>query len=619
MKKFLAIVLVFALLLAIPAGCNNKNVSKEMSSTYLVWNIGAEPKTFDPSLNSASDGGNIIMNLFEGLYREASDGSLEPAQAKSYEISDDGMTYTFKLRDDIKWSDGKPVVAGDFEYAWKRVCSSETASEYSFIMAPYLKFGQEYLEAGSVNFTDEQIANLKAVNAAITDAQYEMLKDCAAESDTEKEGVDYIPVPEEDLAQIKSAIRDLVGVKATDDQTLVVSLNFPCSYFMSLVTFYTYMPVRQDIVEANGEGWEKKPETCISNGAFVLEEYQIGSHLKLKKNELYYEADKVRLAGIKGVMLSEATTAHTAYKAGEIQVNETIPTDEIPTLLAEDPNFTQEAQVGTYYATFNCDKAPMNDVRVRKALTLAIDRKQICEQVAKGGQIPATGFIPPNLTYSDGTSCRVLDENGNTTVEYDIDPNKANIEEAKRLLAEAGYPNGEGFPTITYLYNTLEAHQKIAEAVQEMWKTNLGIDVVLENQEWQIFQDTRRKGNYDVARGGWLGDYPEPMTMLDLFTSYSGNNDSQWRWNLQPIVAPHDTTLNPANKEFDEAIEKAMVSTGKEKDEAYKTAEKIMMEDCILMPIYYYSNLFTVDAAKVTGVRRTKMGHWVFKDAEMLI
>lgn len=555
MKKILAIIMVLAMVLALPAGCE-----KQMSSEYLVWNIGADSKTFDPGLNNANDGGNIIQNLFEGLMQETEEG-LKPAQAKEYKVSDDGLVYTFTIRDDANWSDGKPVTAQDFVYSWQRVCDPATASEYSFIMAPYIKGGEEFLNGTG-----------KA----------------------------------EDM-----------GVKALDEKTLEVTLNFPCSYFLSLTTFYTYMPVRKDCVET-GEGWEKNPATCISNGPFVLEEYEIGSHLKMKKNENYYDAKNVRLAGIKGLMIVDATTAHSAYQAGEIHINETIPQDEVPKLIAEDPNFTTKAQVGTYYAMFNCDVEPTNDVRVRKALTLAIDRKKIVEQVTKGGQIPAAGFIPPNLTYSDGTSCRVLDKDGNPTPEFGIDPNKALIDEAKKLLAEAGYPDGKGFPKLTYIYNTNEGHQRIAEALQEMWKTNLNIDIELKNEEWAVFQDTRRDGNYTIARGGWLGDYAAPMTMLDLFTSYSGNNDPQWRWNEQPTVAPHDKTLNPENKEFDEAIEKAMVTSGKEQDEAYKKAEQIIMDNMIVMPIYYYSFIYTIDSAKVEGIEKTAMGQWIFKNAEMV-
>lgn len=532
---------------------------------YLIWNIGTESRTFDPTLNNASDGGHLINNLFEGLMRETADG-IEPAQAESYEISAnaegvEGTVYTFKLRDDIKWSDGKPVTAADFEYAWKRACDPEAASEYAFIVTSYVKGGEEFFNG---------------------------------------EGT-----------------RDEVAVKALDEKTLQVELKFPVPYFLSLTGFYTYMPVRQDIVEQYGEGWEKNPETCIGNGPFKLAEFQTGSHVLLVKNDNYYKADEVKLKGVKGLMITEATTAQSAYEAGEIQVNDTIPPDEVPRLIAEDPNFVSMPRIGTYYGIFNVDKAPTDDVRVRKALTLAIDRKAICELIMKGGQIPATGFVPPSLSFSDGTCFRQLDDKGFPQPEYGIDASKALVEEAQALLAEAGYPNGEGFPTITYKYNTGDAHQKVAEALQEMWKTNLNINVELSNMEWGVFQDERRVGNFEICRGGWLGDYKDPMTMLDLWTSYSGNNDAQWRWEETP-AATHDKTLNESNKGFDEAIAKAMITTGKERDEQLKKAEQILMDEMVTLPIYYYSYLYEIDQSKVEGVTRTAMGHWVFKDAELV-
>ena len=608
MKKILAIIMVLALIIAIPTGCE-----KKMSAEYLVWNIGADPKTFDPGLNNANDGGHIIQNLFEGLMQETEAG-LKPAQAESYKISDDGLVYTFKIRKDAKWSDGKPVTAQDFVYSWQRVCSPEAASEYSFIMTPYIKGAEEFLSSGSKNITDEDIASYKALGIALTDEQFNMLKNCV-EDDTHKNPV---AISDEDLKAIRQAFKNAMGLKAIDEKTLEVTLNFPCSYFLNLLTFYTYMPVRQDIIEANGEGWEKNPATCIGNGPFVLEDYKIGDSLKMKKNENYYDAKNVRLAGVKGVMIVDETTGLNAYKAGDIQVQDRIPPDQIPDLLASDPNFSQQPQVGTYYGIFNCDVKPTNDIRVRKALSLAIDRKKICEEVCKGGEIPAVGFIPPNLSYSDGTSCRIVDKDGKPTPEFGMDPNKALVEEAQKLLADAGYPGGKGFPTLTYITNEGERHQKVAQALQEMWKTNLGINIEIQIEEWAIFDGTRKDGNFTLARGGWLGDYAAPMTMLDLFTSYSGNNDAQWRWNEQPTVAPHDKTLNPENKEFDDVIKTAMITSGKEQDEAYKKAEQIMMDQRIIMPILNYTFLYLIDSAKVEGVDLTLMGQWIFKNAEII-
>lgn len=230
----------------------------------------------------------------------------------------------------------------------------------------------------------------------------------------------------------------------------------------------------------------------------------------------------------------------------------------------------------------------VKDLRVRQALTLAIDRRAIVEEVAKGGQLPATGYVPPGLTDSQGREFRTV--NG----DFGIDPNGAKVEEAQALLADAGFPNGEGFPVLEILYNTSEGHKAIAEAIQEMWKQNLNIDVTLQNQEWAVFQDTRHQGNFAVARAGWLGDYPDPMTFLDLFTSYSGNNDAHWY-----------------SDEFDQLIEDSKVASGAERDEMLYKAEQLMMEDLIVMPIYYYTNPIMVQK-EVTDWEVTSLGHWYF-------
>ena len=579
LKRVLSMVMVLTMVVFTTVGCTKQEqptttpdssteTPEEQTPTtpageddYLVWNIGVDPQTWDPTLNSAADGGHIIQNLFEGLTRETKDGII-PAAAETWDISNEGKTYTFHLRKDLKWSDGKPLTAGDFEYAWKRACDPKTASEYSFIVTNYLVNGDAY-------FRDE-------------------------------------------------ASRDDVGVKALDDTTLEVNLNFPVPYFLSLTSFYTYAPVRQDIVEAKGEGWEKDPATCISNGAFKLTEYKIGDHITMVKNENYWDADSVKLAGVKGLMIIEGTTALNGYRNGEIQVLDGVVNDSIPELKKEDPNFKITPHIGTYYVNFNNDDPIFKDVRVRKAFSLAIDRKAFVEQVTKGGETPATGFIPSGMLYSDGSDIRPLDENGLPAPEYGIDPSKALVEEAKALLADAGYPNGEGLTNVTFLYNTNENNKKIAEALQGMWKQNLGVSVELLNQDWDVFQDERRAGNYIVARGGWLGDYGDPMTMLDLFASNSGNNDPQWRYRDEPIVAPHDKMLNPEQEDFENALNESRLTTGKDRDVQLKKAEEVLMNNHVIAPIYYYTFTNIIDEGKVEGVELTLTNKWDFRHAELI-
>lgn len=518
-----------------PQEDQNEQATKEVS--VLKWNLGSEPKTIDPQLNSAVDGGHIINNTFEGLMREM-DGKLQYAMAESYDVSEDGLTYTFHLRD-AKWSDGQPIRAQDFEYAWKRALNPKLVpepAEYAFQLF-YIKGAQEAYEG-------------------------------------------------------KGELED-VAITSKDDKTLEVTLNVPTPYFLDLTGFYTYMPVRKDIVEKDPENWARNPEIFVSNGPFKVTEYTMGDRIVLEKNENYWDADKIKIDKIEAVMIVEESTSLTAYEADELDVIDQIAVQEIPRLKANDPTFTIWPEVGTYYYIFNVNVKPVDDIKVRRALTLAIDRKAICEKITKGGQIPATGFTPPGLLDADGKEFQKV------AGDYYIDPNGAKVEEAKKLLAEAGYPDGKGFPEITVIYNTLEINKAVAEAVQEMWKQNLGIEVKLQNQEWAVFQDARHSGNFTIARAGWLGDYADPMTMLDLWLSYSGNNDCHWN-----------------NAEYDKLIEDSKLLTGQERFETLYKAQEVMMDTNIVMPIYYYTRPQMVKE-RVKNWQKTKMGHWFFGQASI--
>ena len=546
-KKGLALVLI--LTLAITAGlvgCGPKQEAQAPQSgeqaqqpapsaepQVLRWNLGADPKTLDPGLNAANDGGHVINNTFEGLMRDYGNGKYEPAMAESYTISDDGTVYTFKIRD-AKWSDGQPVTAHDFEYAWKRVLDPNLVpepSEYSFQL--FVIKGAEAYFNGEVGIEE-------------------------------------------------------VGIKAIDDKTLEVTLLAPTEYFLELTGFYTYMPVRKDIVEKDPENWAKNPATAVCNGPFKLAEYTMGDRVVLEKNDNYWQADKVNIARIEAPMIVEDSTALTAYESGDLDVLHNVPLQEVERLKKDDPTFSIRPKVGTYYYNFNLEKKPFDDVRVRKALTLAIDRKAITERVTRSGEVPATGFTPPGLHDSEGKDFRA------TNGDFGIDPNAAKVEEAKALLAEAGFPDGKGFPEFELLYNTSEAHKAIAEAVQEMWRVNLGINCKLQNQEWAVFQTTRREGNYQVARGGWIGDYADPLTMLDLFISSSPLNDPNFN-----------------NKEFDQLIAESKRTVGKERfDKLYK-AEQIMMDNCIVAPVYHYVDRLMI-SDKTKGIDMVGMGHWWF-------
>jgi len=514
--------------------------AEEAGPVVLNWNIGADPLTIDPGLNGASDGGDVINNTFEGLVREKS-GVIQPGIAESWEESEDGLTVTFNLRES-NWSDGTPLTANDFVYAWLRGMDPETASEYSWIW--------EYTNV----------------------------------------------VGAEDFVYGEGARED-VGVRAVDDYTLEVQLVAPTPYFVSLMSFFHFMPVKQSAVEAPGgeDGtWASNPDLVVSNGPYVLVDYKIGEGLKLVKNVNYWNADAVMIDEINGKFLDDSNTAYQAYQAGELDFIPDVPTSEIPRLVAEDPNFYIFPLLGTYYYNLNMDLPMFQDVRVRRALTLAIDRQQIVDTLSSG-QVPAPGFVPPGFR----------DDKGNdffeTAGDYGIPTDASGVEEAQQLLAEAGYPNGEGFPEFVIMYNTSEGHQTVAELVQEMWKTNLGLNTTLENQEWAVFQDTRKAGDYEVSRGGWLTDFMDPSGMLAIHVTGNAYNDA-----------------NYSNPEFDAAMAAANTTTDDAEHFQYLyEAQEILMTDLPVVPVYHYSDIMLV-SDKVVGWDRSVLGSIDFSGATVV-
>ena len=531
MKKMLAFVLAATMMMGALAGCtsepadsstgdsdNSTSQTTEEGSTeetpvedtaaggkVLNWNLGADPKTIDPGLNSAVDGSHVITNTFEGLYRNKGNGELEPAMAESYTVSDDGLVYTFTLRD-AKWSDGEPVTANDFVFAWRRVVDPATASEYGYIMAP--------------------IKNATAITAS------------------------------------EMAVEEL-GVKAIDDKTLEVTMEYPCGYFLDLTGFPTLMPLREDVVGDDTEGtWAKDPSKVVCNGPYKVTEYVMGDHLTLSKNENYWNAENVKIDTVNARMIVEESTSLAAFNAGELDFTTAIPRDEIPQMIASG-EVELLPYISTTFYVINTQTEALSDVRVRKALSMAIDRTALCEQVTRAGEIPAAGIVPPGFTDADGNDFN------ETAGDYGVSPT-ADVEGAKALLAEAGYPNGEGLPELEIMYNTNENNKAIAEAVQAMWK-EIGVNVVLNNQEWAVFQDTRMNLQYNgIARHAWTGDYQDPQTFLDMFMT--GNVQSGNGY---------------ASDEYTELVEKGMAASGKERFDAFYAAEQVLMDDGYFIPLFY--------------------------------
>ena len=534
MKRVFSVLLVCALAISLLTTSAFAEGRTEMN-----WNLGsAGPKTMDPGLNGASDGGDLISQTFEGLVREKS-GTVYPGIAESWETSEDGKTITFHLRKS-NWSDGSPLTANDFVYSWLRAMDPATASEYSWLW--------EYTNVvGAWDFvTGEGTA-------------------------------------------------DAVGISAPDDYTFVVQLSDPTDYFVSLMAFYHFMPVKQSAVEAEGgeEGvWAATPELAVSNGAFVLTEYTIGEGLRLEKNPEYWNADSVQLTAINVVFIDLATTAYMAYQAGELDFIPSVPVDEIPRLIAEDPNFYIFPLLGTYYYSFNLDLPIWEDSRVRRALAMAFDRELICDTLA-AGQVPAGGFIPPGFVDADGNDFFL------TAGMYGMSTDSGSVELAQQLMAEAGYPNGEGFPEFSLSYNTDEAHQTVAEIMQEQWKTNLGVNCTLDNQEWAVFQDTRKAGDFELSRGGWLTDFMDPSGMLGIFKNLD--------------VAYNDP--NYYNPEFEAALDKAgAATTPQDHFAALYEAQGIFMLDMPIIPVYHYSDTMLA-SPKLEGWDRSVLGTLDFTGA----
>ena len=522
MQKRIVLFTLFLGILAVMGGL--LPVSANAAEQVIRYNLANEPKTLDPTINGDLMAGFIIDHCFEGLLRDRN-GKLQPGMAESWKISEDGKTYTFKLRK-ANWSDGKPVRAQDFEYAWKRVVNPKTGSSYASIFF-FVKGAKDYYEG-------------------------------------------------------KGKVEN-VGVQAKDDSTLVVTLENATPFFLQLTAFMAYQPVRSDVVEKAPEKWARNAATYIGNGPYVLKKFGADGAV-LEKNPKYWNAKKVKLARIEGSFIQEASTELTAFENEELDILDNIPGPEMPRVKKME-GFVAYPQITTYFYTLNTKKKPLDDVRVRKALALAVDRRAIVDKVMQGAQIPAINVVAQGIKDS------ARKDFSKTAGTFGFDPKGgAKGDAARKLLAEAGFPGGKGFPTLTLLYNTSETHKLQAEAVQEMWRKELGIQVKLANQEWQVFLDNRKKGNYEIARGHWWGDYSDPMTFLDLFISNVSSNWPQWK-----------------NKEYDKLIALSMTQMGKARDASMYKANKLFMDDLPIVPLFYPVDDFVV-RPYVNGLERTTMG-----------
>jgi oligopeptide transport system substrate-binding protein len=542
MRKALSFVLITVFLVVALLGTVSCKTTKG-GLQEVTYNLGTEPAAIDPAITQGIPEANIILQVFDGLTRIDDKNMPQPAIATSWTISADLKTYTFTLRD-ATWTDGTPVTASDFEYAWIRALTPELAAAYAYQLY-YVRGGQ-------------------AFNTSIKSGTkyYVQAVDAKGNPLTKKEGGKDVPVP--NMAKEIDPSKD-VGVKALDAKTLQVELESPTVYFLNLTAFPTYMPVCKAVVSKNDK-WASDPTNFVTDGPFTLTEWSHNEKMTFVNNPTYWDKDKVKLTKITYFMVEDETTALSMFQSGQLDASSTVPVSELPKLVT-----SGDAQIlpylGTYYYMFNVTKKPFDDVRVRMALTLAINRKSITESITQGGQIPALAYVPYGIADAlPGSDFRKASQE---TFYKDDD-----LAAAQKLLADAGYPGGKGFPSFTLLYNTSNAHKSIAEAIQQMWNKNLGITCTLKSEEWGVYLDDRTNLNYSVARAGWIGDYMDPNTFLDMFVTDGGNNGTGW-----------------SNKTYDALIAKAKATSDPTARMAtLHDAEKILMTDMPIIPIYYYTN-----------------------------
>ena len=542
MKKTLTLALTIVMIVSLAFGMIGCAGAKSGATIC----VGSEPATLDPNMNESVDGMIYVTHLYEGLYRPNTDGSFSLGQAKDVTITDnaDGTAHVVAtLRDDIKWSDGKDVTAQDFVYSWKRLCDPATGSSYGYI-------GQDFFANG---------ADVR----------------------------DGVITPDE------------LCVTAVDDKTLEFDITANVPYTKDLLAFPSLMPLRQDIVEANPEGWSTEVKTQVANGRYVLSEFAHESQIVMVKNSKYWDKDSTKMEKLTFMLSDDDNAILAAFKAGDLDLADSFPSDELAAL-RETPEYTQFGQIGLYYLEIqqiDGGLEQLKDLNVRKALSLAIDREYINQTVFADSRIPAYSLIPYGIP--DATAGSDFRETAGVTVGGDItDDYAANVAKAKELLATAGYPNGEGFPKLEYVINENTGHQAVAEAVKQMWKENLGIDMEIVTMDWATLQEYRKTSDCQIARQGWVGDYTDPATFFDLFTSSAGTNDGHYN------STAYDELAIGARTEQDPVTRMEM----------YHEAEAILMNDMPIIPIVFYAD-DVLSQTTFTGFGVTGTGLKMFWDA----
>lgn len=532
MKKHLLLsTLLVAVALPVWADTNPRTGEELADNQAYTYRMLDSVKSLDPQLISSVEDSDVARGLFEGLFNEDGDGNLVPAGAVSFTVSDDKLTYTFKLRPESKWSDGTPVTAADYVYGWQRLVDPALASEYAY-----------YLELA-------QVKNAAAITAGTTPASE-------------------------------------LGVKAVDDLTLEVTLDNPIPYFTKMLTNTSTFPAPKAAIEKFGADWTK-PENIVTNGAYLLKDFVDGEKYVEEKNPAYWDAANVIMSPVTALVINDEDAALTRYQAGELDRTE-VPSGQYPRLKEE---FPAEAHSTPYACAYDYiinladgkGNEALKDVRVRMALSYAVDRDVIVNNILQGGQTPAyswtppaiNGYVMPDIDYSHWTQAERNDK-------------------AKALLAEAGF--GPDHPLqLTLNYNTSDAHKKIAVAIQQMWKQTLGVELTPNNYEWKVHTDKLIAGDFDMARYAWCADYNEASTFLDLYASYSTNNDGKF-----------------ANADYDKLLKDA--KTMADPSANYTAAEQILAADMPVIPIYHYAKVDMVKPDLKGLPQHDVMQFWYAKD-----
>ncbi|GAB5450781.1 MAG: peptide ABC transporter substrate-binding protein [Halioglobus sp.] len=490
-------------------GAGESNVERGNREGILHFGNGAEPQGLDPHVVTGVPENKIVRALFEGLaVKNPYTLEPEPGVAQSWEISEDGLTVTFHLNPEARWSNGDPVTAGDYVWSWRRALHPTMGNQNAYMLYP--------------------------VNNAEAFATGEL-------ADFSK-----------------------VGVKALDEHTLQVTLKAPTPSFLQLMDHYSTFAVHRPTIERFGAATDRftpwtRVENIVGNGPFVLKEWKLNRRIRVEKSTTYWDSDNVKLNGVVYYPTENTSTEERMFRVGQLHYTQTVPLDKMPVYRERgDSRYINSPYLGTYYYLLNTGVAPLNDKRVRWALSLAADRQKLMDSVMYGVNVPAFSITPPNtLGYYPPKL-------------YDHD-----VERARQLLAEAGFPNGEGWPGVDLVYNTHEAHRKIAVALQQMWKDALNIEVTLSNQEWKVYLNSVDNMDFQIARRGWIGDYVDANSFLDMFVCDGGNNSTGF-----------------CDPEYDEMIlrEAPRAKSREERYRIFHEAETRLMEQMPIIPIYTYTS-----------------------------